>query len=93
MLDEHTPCVGCATPVQEVFSRAVAVVAAHDRARGEAEPHPLIASLAAALNRLRPHIEAHFANQLHAYSEELAPARRAETEEQLELTGALPFTG
>jgi hypothetical protein len=90
-LDTHTPCPACPAPVQDLFSAAQALITALEGDLSASGVCAAIETTRAALQRLAPHVEAHFANQAHAYAAELAGVRRAMTEATLVLERGLLF--
>ncbi len=73
--DVHTACPACPAHVRALYAvgrRVLAMLESRDGAQVEQE------ELAQALDALRPFIEAHHANQLHAFSNELERARTPE---------------
>lgn len=70
--DAVTPCPGCPEPVRAVYASGRRVLA---RLQEDAMHTPEYAEFYTALEQLRPFIEAHHANQLHAFSAELEAVR------------------
>lgn len=73
ILDEHTPCPACPQVVRDLF--AVAHRAVLQLLRDDVVTRPEYGELMAAVDTLRPWVEAHHANQVHAFSPELEDAR------------------
>lgn len=75
ILDAHTPCPACPQVVRDfyVVSRRLLSVTAYATAAGEADV--VSDEFLAALDALKLWIEAHHANQVHAFSPELEGAR------------------
>lgn len=106
-LDPHTPCAVCAVPVQELFATAARLMHLLEQEdlfthHGEGIVIRMVMSrdLAAAIlhlhfavQALAPLVEAHFANQDHALSPELAGARDPKVAGALVLERDLPFPG
>lgn len=70
ILDDHNACPACARQVRNVYAAARRLL---ERDRPTATPDH--EELHLALEALRPFVEAHHANQLHAFSLELETAR------------------
>lgn len=87
ILDEHTPCPACPQVVRDLYSTARRLYAVTARATAPGERGPEYDEFLAALVALRPWIEAHHANQLHAFSFELEDARHP----QLSVTPVAPI--
>jgi hypothetical protein len=76
--DAHTPCPLCPEAVRNLFASAGVVGRYFENVDVRYLPHSLdqpLAAMLAALEELRPWMEAHRANQLHATSPELEDAR------------------
>jgi hypothetical protein len=70
-LDVHTPCIACPAQVRTLYAAGRRVLGG----RLHQLTTPEYDELYAALEELRPFIEAHHTNQQHAFSDELAGAR------------------
>ena len=70
-LDEHTPCPACPHQVRALYAVGRRMLSA----RAETLSAPEAEEFLAALEALRPFVDAHHANQLHAFSLELEEAR------------------
>lgn len=69
-IDEHNACPACPIAVRNLYAVGRRVlIREQDRATVEYE------ELYVALEALRPFVDAHHANQLHAFSKELESAR------------------
>jgi len=71
--DEHTPCPACPAQVRDLYAVGRRVLENAGWSEGSAPVE--YEELYIALEALRPFVDAHHANQLHAFSEELADAR------------------
>lgn len=76
ILDEHTACPACPQPVRDLYAVCRRVVAAGPGRLSLVE----LEELQHVLEALRPWIEAHHANQVHAFSLELEDARQPRLE-------------
>lgn len=75
-IDAHNACPACPVIVRDLYAVGRRVlIREQDAATAEYE------ELYLALEQLRPFIEAHHANQLHAFSPELAGAREPKIQE------------
>lgn len=70
MLDDHNACPACPDVVRDVYAAARRVLEGDLRTTT-----PDHEELHLVVERLRPFVEAHHANQLHAFSKELEDAR------------------
>lgn len=70
ILDAHTPCPACPQIVRTLYVTALRVLQARDCPR-----LPEVEELFAAVDAVRPWVEAHHVNQEHAFSFELEDAR------------------
>lgn len=70
--DAHTPCPACPIVVRDLYAVGRRVLI-----RIQEVAAPEYEELYLALEALRPWYEAHYANQLHAFSPELEDARLA----------------
>ena len=70
-LDEHTPCPACPQIVRDLYVTARRVLE-HEPAMSALIDHE---ELHRSCEAVRPWVEAHHANQLHAFSLELEAAR------------------
>jgi hypothetical protein len=71
--DAHTPCPFCHITVRTLMEEALQVRFSPGRLEGAAPE--LLARFVAAVDDAWPLFEAHYANQAHAFSRELAGAR------------------
>jgi hypothetical protein len=76
-------------PVQELYSAAAVILQLLER--DGAVTGGAVVDLHAALATMGPHIEAHFSNQDHATSPDLAAARQPAAPTVLVLDRVLPF--
>lgn len=77
MIDSHTPCPACPQEVRALYAvgrRVLAGSQSHFIAHERLAPAEYD-ELSLALDALRPFVEAHHANQVHAFSPELEDAR------------------
>ena len=80
--DRLTPCPACPAPVRELYAvgrRILAGSRSHFFQHERLAP-PEYEELYLALEKLRPFVEAHHANQEHAFSAELEAARHPASE-------------
>lgn len=76
-IDDHNACPACPLPVRHLYAWALKVLAIDPALRSL---RPEYEELHQAVEAMRPHVEAHHANQLHAFSPELAGARDPKVE-------------
>lgn len=76
MIDDHNACPACPNQVRALYAVGRRVLVREQDAKS-AEYEELYIALEA----LRPFVEAHHANQLHAFSHELAGARESKLAE------------